>query len=85
MAREKLFDLAVNRARAYALRLHAIERADSARDLAHRLELWYLRTRFAYRIPLEEVAAVVWAGPEGHVHWAGGPTGAWLPGPPPEP
>lgn len=86
MAREKLFDLAVNRARTYALRLHAVERSDGPRDLAKRLELWYLRTRFAYRVPLEEVAAVIWAGPQGDdVHWEGGPAGGWRPGPPPEP
>lgn len=85
MAREQLFDLAVNRARTYALRLHALERAESAHELARRLELWYLRTRFAYRIPLEQVVAVVWTSPPGDVHWAGGPEGSWQPGPPPEP
>ena len=85
MARDELFDLAVNRARTYALRLHALERADSARDLAQHLELWYLRTRFAYRVPLEQVAAVVWTGPRGDVHWSGGPEGGWRPGPPSEP
>ena len=85
MARDELFDLAVNRARSYAVRLNALERAGSARELAQRLELWYLRTRFAYRVPLEQVAAVVWTSPRGEVHWSGGPDGSWQPGPPREP
>lgn len=67
------------------MRLHALERSDSARELAQRLELWYLRTRFAYRVPLEQVAAVVWASPPGDVHWSGGPDGSWREGQPPEP
>lgn len=85
MARDKLFDLAVNRARTYALRLNALQRAGSARELAGALELWYLRTRFAYRVPLEEISGIVWTSPPGEVHWSGGREGAWLPGPPPEP
>lgn len=85
MARDALFDLAVNRARTYALRLNALDRADSAHDLAGHLELWYLRTRFAYRVPLERVAATVWTAPEGDVHWSGGENGSWKLGPPPEP
>lgn len=85
MARDELFDLAVNRARTYALRLHALQNAGSPRELARALELWYLRTRFAYRIPLEQVAERVFASPEGDVHWEGGPDGAWRPGPPPDP
>ncbi len=83
--RNALFDLAVNRARSYALRLNALDRAESERDLARRLELWYLRTRFAYRIPLEDVTVRLWNGPRGEAHWAGGPNGRWHQGPPPEP
>ena len=85
MARDELFDLAVNRARTYARRLGAIERSDGAGELARRLELWYLRTRFAYRVPLDGVAAAVWTDPGGDVHWSGGPDGGWRPGPPTEP
>ena len=85
MSRDALFDLAVNRARSYAARLNALERAESADDLARRLELWYLRTRFVYRVPLEEVAATLWGSPAGDVHWTGGRDGGWHEGPPPEP
>ena len=85
MSRDALFDLAINRARSYAERLNALERAESASDLARRLELWYLRTRFAYRIPLEDVAKTLWSSPSGSVHWSGGRDGGWRAGPPPEP
>ena len=83
--REELFDLAVNRAFAYARRTRALERARDARTLARELELWILRTRFAYRIPLEEVAERLLAAPDGEVHWSGGPDGAWRAGRPPRP
>ena len=83
--REELFDLAVNRALAYARRTRALARARDPRSLARELELWILRTRFAYRIPLEEVAERLLTAPDGEVHWSGGPDGAWRPGRPPRP
>ncbi len=83
--REELFDLAVNRALAYARRTRALARARDVRGLARELELWILRTRFAYRIPLEAVAERLLVAPDGEVHWAGGPHGGWREGRPPRP
>lgn len=83
--RADLFDLAMNRALTYARRTRALERARAPRALARELELWALRTRFAYRVPLEEVAARLLAAPDGEVHWAGGPDGGWRDGPAPRP
>ena len=85
MARDELFDLAVNRALSYARRTRALERAGDAAALARELELWVLRTRFAYRLDLLEVAARLTHAPPGEVHWSGGPTGAWRDGPAPRP
>lgn len=83
--RDELFDLAVNRALAYARRTRALERARDARELARELQLWVLRTRFAYRLRLEEIAARLLEAPSGEVHWHGGPEGGWRAGPPPRP
>lgn len=78
MARDELFDLAVERADTYARRL-ALDYGSVAR-LAAGLEVWYLKTRFAYRIPLEQVVAVLAtrmdAAPT--AKWRGGPQGAWV-------
>lgn len=78
MARDELFDLAVNRAHTYARRL-ALDRG-SASKLTAGLEVWYLKTRFAYRIPLEQVVAVLVAhgdtGPA--ARWQGGKEGEWV-------
>ncbi len=84
-ARSELFDLAVNRALAYARRTRALQRARDARGLARELELWALRTRFAYRLRLEEVAARLLEAPDREVHWRGGPEGGWREGPAPRP
>lgn len=85
MARDALFDLAVNRALEYAQRTRALDRAEDAAALQRGLELWYLRTRFAYRIPIEEVVACLRSHPGGEAHWQGGPGGGWRPGPAPRP
>ena len=85
MARDDLFDLAMNRALSYARRTRALERATDERTLTRELELWVLRTRFAYRFRLEEVAARLLEAPPGDVHWAGGADGGWRDGPPPRP
>lgn len=76
MARDALFDLATNRALSYALRLGLL---DGPMDrLRPGLEPWYLKTRFAYRIPLEDIIGVLRAFPgEGYV-WRGGPEGGWV-------
>jgi len=53
MADHELFELAVKRAAVYAQRL-GLPRHDPE-ALRQGLELWYLRTRFAYRVPFERV------------------------------
>ncbi len=74
--RDELFDLAVNRAAEYAARL-GLPPGDALRTRLG-LEVWYLKTRFAYRVPLEEVAAAVAARPPGAGSlWVGGRGGAW--------
>jgi hypothetical protein len=85
VARDELFDLAVNRALSYARRTRALERAGDAAALARELELWVLRTRFAYRLDLMEVATRLLDAPPGEVHWSGGPAGGWHDGPAPRP
>ena len=77
-ARDELFDLAVERALAYARRL-ALD-FGSAERLREGLELWYLKTRFAYRVPLGDVVTALLAYPEagGEPHtWRGGFAGGW--------
>ncbi len=86
-SRHALFDLAVNRAAEVAARLggstrHELERHDHQR---HDLEVWYLKTRFASRVPFEAVLDAVRRRPSADPHWEGGPQGSWRPGPPPLP
>ena len=73
--RDVLFDLAVTRAAEYAARM-AVPPGDPVRTRAV-LEVWYLKTRFAYRVPLDEVAAAVSARPSGPASWSGGREGGW--------
>lgn len=75
MARERLFDLAVNRAHRYARSL-GLELSDPA-VLRAGLELWYLKTRFAYRIPLSAILECLSASPGEGYSWRGGPEGSW--------
>jgi hypothetical protein len=85
MPRPELFDMAVNRAVTYADRLGALEGERDRLVLHDVLELWYLKTRFAYRIPLDEVVAALLSYPgDGH-HWEGGKDGGWRKGPSPRP
>lgn len=74
-SRPGLYDAAVNRALVYALRL-GLPPSDPGK-LRVGLELWYLKTRFAYRIPLETVVATLQSHPGGDCHWQGGRTGSW--------
>ncbi len=74
-APDALFDLAVNRAAAFV-------RGARPTNLRAALSEWHARTRFARRVPLDPVLACLAARPEGEWHWAGGPGGAWRPGPP---
>jgi hypothetical protein len=78
VARDELFELAVNRALTYARRV----RLDlgSAERLSAGLEVWYLKTRFAYRVPLAEVVAALLTHPgagAAGATWDGGPDGGW--------
>ncbi|WP_425146047.1 hypothetical protein [Deinococcus sp.] len=42
---------------------------------------WHARTRFARRVPLEEVRRCLQTRPTpGEWHWAGGPEGGWTAG-----
>ncbi len=70
-ARDRVFDLAVNRAAAY--------RRGSGSEAP--LEPWHARTRFAGRVDLEPVRrALESRPPEGEWHWEGGEAGGWRPG-----
>lgn len=76
MAHSDLFDLAVARALTYARRLGLPLNDPVA--LRSGLELWYLRTRFAYRVPLDDVVAALGVHPgDQSVQWSGGPGGRW--------
>jgi hypothetical protein len=85
MSRPELFDMAVNRAIGYAERLGALEGTRDRKVLHDVLELWYLKTRFAYRIPLDEVVEVLMGYPGGGHHWEGGKDGGWREGDTPRP
>lgn len=83
MARDALFDLAVNRACAYLLRFGPGGALGEARG--RRLETWYRSTRFAYRIPLERVLECLESYPGPGHFWRGGEAGAWAKGENPRP
>ena len=74
--RNELFDLAVARALDYTQRLNLnLQNAD---ELTKGLELWYLKTRFAYRILLEDVVKVLQTHPDKNYKWQGGENGHWV-------
>jgi hypothetical protein len=74
MERDALFDLAVNRSLSYAQSLGVdFQNKDKLRE---RLELWYLKTRFAYRVPLDDIIEVLQTYP-GSGKWLGGKDGMW--------
>ncbi len=77
MSRHALFDLALARALSYATRLAFIDKGLSSKLLYDRLELWYLKTRFAYRIPLEEIVVILQSYPNDGSVWQGGKNGHW--------
>ena len=83
VARDALFDLAINRSLVYAKRL-GVPGQDRER-LRGGLELWYLKTRFAYRISLKTVVEVLQTYPGGEHHWTGGEEGGWKKGRNPRP
>lgn len=76
MPRAELHDVAVNKALTYALRLGLP--LDDPDKLKGGLELWYLKTRFAYRVLLGDVVSALLSYPGGNCRWAGGETGSWV-------
>lgn len=85
LPRRDLFDLAVNRAAEYADRLGLLRPGADAASLHGGLELWYLRTRFAYRVPLDAVIEALRTRPGPDSAWEGGPGGGWREGGPRRP
>lgn len=83
MPRDALFNLAVNRSLVYAKRLGVLNQDEV--KMWQGLELWYLKTRFAYRIPLTTVIEVLQTHPGGEYYWAGGQEGEWKEGRNPRP
>lgn len=77
MPRDALFDAAVNKALAYARRLGVP--LNDREKLRAGLELWYLKTRFAYRVPLDDVVEALSGCPDASYTWKGGAAGRWLP------
>ena len=53
---------------------------DDPEKLRGGLEVWYLKTRFAYRVPLNDVLVVLGTCPDVSYSWHGGADGGWLPG-----
>lgn len=78
-SRPELFDLAVARALSYAQRLGALEGERDPIVLHQVLELWYLKTRFAYRVALDDVITVLQSYPGAGHEWRGGREGSWRP------
>ncbi len=72
-APDALFDLAVNRADAALRGLRPTDREAALIE-------WHARTRFARRVPLDQVTRCLDLRPPGAWHWAGGPAGGWQPG-----
>ena len=72
-APDGLFDLAINRA---ANLLRGLSLAGREAALAE----WHARTRFARRVPLEQVRDCLNVRPDGEWHWQGGRSGTWQPG-----
>ncbi len=86
MAHAPLFDLAVNRALLYSRRLGLpLEETEQGEGLRVGLEPWYLKTRFAYRIPLEKVVKALQRYPGDDYYWTGGENGRWVAGRNPRP
>ncbi len=77
MSRHVLFDLAVARALSYATRLAILDKKHSSKAMHDGLELWYLKTRFAYRVPLEDIIEILQTYPNDGSKWQGGKTGKW--------
>ncbi len=83
MAREALFDLAINRALSYAQSLHLSLKEGSSLETT--LKPWYQQTRFAYRIPLKTICQILLSYPGNEHFWQGGEKGDWQAGKTPQP
>lgn len=77
--------MAVSRALAYSERLGGLDGERNRSALRDLLELWYLKTRFAYRVPLEQVVEVIMGYPGSGHYWRGGREGSWTKGENPRP
>lgn len=89
MPRAALFNLAINRAYLYLSSSKGW--SDDATLVQQRLEPWYLKTRFAYRIPLDNIVQCLLRYPRDtheardthkaphkvSYRWQGGAQGAW--------
>ncbi len=76
--RDVLFDQAVTRSATYLDRLGPLPAGAGPHDVAGRIEVWYLKTRFAYRVPLEAVIEALLKRPHGANEWRGGREGGWI-------
>jgi hypothetical protein len=79
VSRDALFDLAVARAETYVTRARVADPRDRA-ALTRALEVWYLKTRFASRVPLVAIVDALAVRPAGagrRWEWRGGADGAW--------
>jgi hypothetical protein len=88
MARDALFDLAINRALSYAQSLHLSLSEGSSLEkdpLEKALSTWHQQTRFAYRIPLKTICQILLSYPGNGHFWQGGEKGSWQRGKAPRP
>ncbi len=76
MPRSALFDLAIERALSYSKKLGLIGAKEIKR--IDELEIWYLKTRFAYRIPFYDIQNVLKTCPNDQAVWRGGKNGKWV-------
>jgi len=78
MPRSALFDLAIERALSYAKKLGLIDAKGIKKP--DELEIWYLKTRFAYRIPFNDIKNILASYPNNDAIWRGGKNGKWTSG-----
>ncbi|GGR05592.1 hypothetical protein [Deinococcus ruber] len=82
-APDALFDLAINRAATTlaGLGYFGLGQRPGLQQAAAALSEWHARTRFARRVPLEQVLRCLELRPDGREwHWEGGPEGEWRAG-----
>lgn len=88
-SREKLFDLAVNRALSFAKKMGKLSTIDGNQSQITEDDLtsWHKQTRFAYRIALNEIVKCLNGLPsmQDDYYWQGGVSGTWVEGKTPHP